>query len=194
MDDIALDTSASPHRYPISIEMFHQMIEAGVIASDGRVELIEGELYELPEKGGRHARCVNFLSAFFISTFSGKFDVRVQEPIISVAHSQPRPDIAIVRRRIDRAPGTIPDAEDVVMIVEVSENTASFDRERKLPNYAAAGVPETWLVDLRAGCVEVHYGPTADGYNTLKIYRRGEKVWSETIPAVTLVDYHIHLD
>ena len=33
-----------------------------------------------------------------------------------------------------------------------------------MPRYAAAGVPETWLVDVRARTITVYTDPTTEGY------------------------------
>jgi Uma2 family endonuclease len=60
----------------------------------------------------------------------------------------------------------------------------SYDRNVKLALYARAGVPEAWLVDLRAGVVEVHSGPHADSYGAIRTYARGEVVRSTTLAEV----------
>lgn len=37
-----------------------------------------------------------------------------------------------------------PGPEDVLLLVEVSLSTEAWDREKKLPLYARAGLPEVW--------------------------------------------------
>ncbi len=69
-------------------------------------------------------------------------------------------------------------------MVEVADTSLSYDRNVKLPLYARAGVPEAWLVDLRAGFVEVHSGPQTGGYSAVKMYARGEVVRSATLAEV----------
>jgi Uma2 family endonuclease len=59
---------------------------------------------------------------------------------------------------VSRGPG------EVVLVVEVSDSTLSYDKNVKLPLYARAGIPEAWIVDLQGDVVEVHAGPRAYGY------------------------------
>jgi hypothetical protein len=42
-------------------------------------------------------------------------------------------------------------AEDVLLLIEVADSSARYDREVKLPLYARHGVAHVWLVDLEAG-------------------------------------------
>lgn len=69
-------------------------------------------------------------------------------------------------------------------MVEAADTSVSYDRNIKLPLYASAGVPEAWLVDLRAGIVEVHSGPRAGGFGAVRMYTRGEVVRSATLAEV----------
>ena len=174
------------NRFPISVEMYHLMAEKGVFAPDDRVELIEGELFEMSPIGSLHVRCVNVLNEFFVRALPDMFLVSVQNPFISSSHSEPQPDLTILKRTADLYKIALPVGNDVAIVIEVSDTTATFDRKRKLPTYAAAGIPEAWLVDLRAGHVEVHTEPTPDGYNAVKIYRRGDNAVSKSIVGVNL--------
>ena len=49
-------------------------------------------------------------------------------------------------------------------MIEVSDTTGDYDRRVKLPRYARAGIPEVWVVDLRARIIDVHAGPVAGEY------------------------------
>ena len=68
----------------------------------------------------------------------------------------------------------------------MAETSASFDRNRKFPKYAQAGIPEAWLIDLKREGVEVHSDPAPNGFSLVKTYRRGEKTVSQVIPSVEL--------
>ncbi|HEX2172729.1 MAG TPA: Uma2 family endonuclease [Dehalococcoidia bacterium] len=37
----------------------------------------------------------------------------------------------------------------------MSDTTVAFDRTEKMPRYAAAGIPEFWLINLPARAIEV---------------------------------------
>ena len=96
-------------------------------------------------------------------------------------HGEHYPDLLLYRAGVR---GRVPEAGDTMVVVEVSDTSVSYDRNVKLPLHARAGVPETWLVDLHAGVVEVHSGPNADGYGTVQTYAQGEVVHSATIAEV----------
>ncbi len=78
----------------------------------------------------------------------------------------------------------MPEARDALVVVEVADTSVAYDRNVKLLLYASAGVREAWLVDLRAGVVEVYAGPRAGGYDVVRKYARGEVVRSATLAEV----------
>ena len=173
-------------KIPVTVAMYHILGEQGVFGPDDRVELIDGEIYEMSPTGSLHSRCVKFLNAFFAAHFAGKLIVSVQDPIILDDRSEPEPDLALLRFREDFYKDELPQANDVVLVVEVADSTFEFDRTKKLPRYAAAGIPEFWLVDLEHDRVEVHFAPNGDLYSKAGLYIRGEKVASESIPNLSI--------
>jgi Uma2 family endonuclease len=54
-----------------------------------------------------------------------------------------------------------------LLLIEVADSSLQHDRRIKGPLYAAAGVPEYWIVDVTAGTVEIHRDPGVDGYATV---------------------------
>lgn len=173
-------------RYPITVDMYHIMAEQGAFTPTDNVELIDGEIVEMSPIGSRHVRCVNFLSEFLSRHFLDRFIVSVQNPIIATEDSEPQPDIALLIRRDDLYKDELPKGKDVALVIEVSDSTIGYDRSRKVPKYAAAGIPETWLIDLESEHVEVHFSPKETAYGVVKIYLKGEDVVSETLPRLKL--------
>jgi len=172
--------------YPISVELYHIMAERGTFAPDDRVELIDGEIIEMSPIGSRHARVVDFLNDFLARRIDANYIVRIQNPIVVGDLSEPQPDIAVVARREDFYRDGHPTGKDVALVIEVCDSTVAFDRARKLPKYAEAGIPETWLIDLESEHVEVHFSPKETAYGIVKIFLRGENAVSETLPALNL--------
>ena len=172
--------------YPISVATYHFMAEQGAFAPDERVELFEGEIIEMSPIGSRHARVVDFLNRFFSSIVGNSSIVRIQNPIILNDLSEPQPDISVVRFREDFYKDELPAAADISLIIEVSDRSVEFDRSKKFPKYAAAGIPEAWLINLEAERVEVHSNAKETTYGMVKIYQRGENVISETMPNLEL--------
>lgn len=172
--------------YPISVQMYHVMAEHGAFAPDERVELFEGEIIEISPIGSLHVRCVNFLSNYLNRLFATTHIISIQNPIILNDLSEPQPDISVVRFREDFYKDELPGAADISLIIEVSDRSVEFDRSKKFPKYAAAGIPEAWLINLEAERVEVHSNAKETTYGMVKIYQRGENVISETMPNLEL--------
>ena len=162
------------------------MAERGAFDPDERVELVGGQIFDMSPIGTLHARCVKFLNSFLSTRLGGKLIVSVQDPIMLDDLSEPQPDIAVLAFREDFYKEALPAAGDVRLIIEVADTSAEFDRGVKFQRYAAAGIPEAWLIDLNNDRVEVHFAPQASAYSRANIYQRGENAVSRTIPEIEL--------
>jgi len=169
-----------------TVAEYHRMAEAGILGEDDRVELIDGEVVKMAPIGIRHATCVRRLNRLFSKWVGERAIVDVQNPIRLEEHSEPQPDLALLRPRPDFYAAEHPGSEDVLLVVEVAETSAAFDREVKVPLYARFGVPEVWLVDLAGEQVEVFRQPTPQGYRTVQTVRRGESVAPLLLPDLYL--------
>jgi len=185
MNLVALDNPV-PRPVPISVEMYHYMAEQGVFAPDERVELIDGEIFTMSPVGSLHVRCVNYLNDFLVRQLGDDYLVSVQNPIISANDTEPQPDLTILRREKTLYRDHLPTGRDTVIVIEAAETSALFDRNRKFPKYAQAGIPEAWLIDLKLQAVEIHSDPGPSGYGSVKTLRRTETAVSSVIPAIKL--------
>lgn len=165
-------------KYRFTVEEFHKMGEAGIFSKDERVELIDGEVLKMSPIGWRHMWCVNALNMLLARLAGGRYVVSVQNPLIISEHGEPQPDLVLIR---DLPPGRLPTPGDVLLVVEVSDTTLTYDKNVKLPRYAAAGIPEVWVLKLQNEAIEVHSEPGPDGYRKTVRYARGERVESATI-------------
>lgn len=168
-----------------TVEEYHRMTRAGIFTEDDRAELIEGEVVEMAPIGSRHAACVARLTTLF-SRVEEKGIVWVQNPIRLGEHSEPQPDVALLRPRPDFYADAHPGPRDVLLLVEVAETSPEYDREVKLPLYARAGILEVWLVDLAQGAIELCRQPSTQGYGELRRLGRGQAVSPLTIPALVV--------
>jgi Uma2 family endonuclease len=163
-------------RKKFTVGQYHQMVETGILTDRDRVELLQGEIIEMSPVGRQHAACVDRLNELLVLGLSTRAIVRVQSPIRLGNSSEPQPDVAILRRRPDFYAEAHPQAEDVLALVEVSDTTVEFDRTVKVPLYAQDGIAEVWIVDLKAGAVEVYREPKGDGYQQVQMFRRGDVI------------------
>lgn len=176
----------SPRPLTITVDLYHRMAEDGVFQPDERLELIDGQIFTMSPVGSLHVRCVNYLTNFLVRKLGDEFLVSVQNPIVSANDTEPQPDLTILRRRADLYKSQLPTGRDTAIVIEVADTTAAFDRNRKFPKYAQAGIPEAWLVDLKRDTVEIHTEPGPNGYDAVKVLRRGDRLNSTEIPAIEL--------
>ena len=178
--------SAQIVKYRFTVDDYHRMAQAGILSEDDRVELIEGEIVMMSPIGSRHAACVRRLLHLFVHGVGDKAIVAVQDPICLEEHSEPQPDISLLKPRKDLYAHKHPGPEDVLLLVEVAEMSAGYDREVKVPLYARYGIKEVWLIDLEAEAVEVCRGPSAAGYQERVIMKRGDALSPGAFPDITL--------
>ncbi len=124
-------------RRKFSVEEYHQMGEAGIFAKGERVELIEGEVVQMNPIGSRHAACVKELTWILSRVLNEEHRLDVQNPVKIDGGLEPQPDLMVVRARDYK--DSLPGPEDVLLLIEVSDTTLSYDRSVKLPLYARAG-------------------------------------------------------
>lgn len=151
------------------------MAAAGVFKARDRVELIEGEVIQMTPIGIWHASRVLRL-ADILRRLGERALLSVQSPIRLGSFSEPEPDLALLRRRDDYFAGGLPEAHDVLLIVEVADTSAQYDRGTKLSLYARHGIPEIWILDLSGGLLEVNSQPAGDRYAATRQLRAGNRV------------------
>jgi len=168
--------SEGPTRRRFTAAEYHAMGEAGILAEDERVELIGGEIVRMTPIGSRHAGCVKSLIRLMGRALGDRGIVSAQDPIVLDGTTEPQPDFAILRFREDTYRSAHPQPADVLLVIEVADSSLEYDRRVKIPLYARAGIPETWLVRLEDGCIEVHRDPAATGYREMRTFRPGDAV------------------
>jgi Uma2 family endonuclease len=168
-------------RRRFTVDDYHRMAKAGILHEDDRVELLDGEIIEMAPIGSRHAATVNRMTRRFNERAHGRYIVSVQNPVRLSHHSEPQPDLLLLRFRDDEYEAAHPGPDDVLLVIEVSDTTVASDRRTKLPMYAAAGIPEAWLVNLPRNSIEVHREPRNGRYQQVTVYRRGDSITLSTI-------------
>lgn len=166
----------TPCRVKFTVDEFERMCEAGIFGEDDRIELIDGELYEMPPAGEWHDAGVNALNMTFTEGSGPRPIAHVQNTVRLSGVTQPMPDLALLRYRDDYYRSGRPTPDDILLAVEVSDSSVRFDRNTKLPRYAAAGVPEVWIVTREPAAIEVYREPRDGQYTELRTFRPGESV------------------
>jgi hypothetical protein len=172
--------------YRFTVEQYHRMGDAGIFSPDARVELIDGEIFEMSPIGPWHAGVVNRLNRAFVTGLGDRAVVHVQNPVGLDRYSEPLPDLTLLRSRPDFYGTAHPTPADALLLVEVADTSLERDRGRKLPLYARTGVPEVWIVNRQADAVEVFRGPSRGGYGERQVCGRGQTLAPVAFPDLAL--------
>ena len=167
-------------------EEYHRMGEVGILTERDRVELIRGEIVEMSPIGRRHRAFTDNLNALITPLVSGRAIPSVTNPVALSDDTEPQPDFQLLRRRSVAYKDRDAWAEDALLVIEVADSSLRYDRTTKLRIYAEAGIPEYWVVDCTAETVEVHRGPTADGYRDVSLVAGAATVTLQAFPDVEL--------
>ncbi len=171
----------------VTREQYLAMIDHGAFAEDDQVELLEGVIVAMAPEGPRHSGIIDVMADVLRAALGARVHVRPAHPFDAGAWSVPQPDIAVVpgtpRDYLDHYPST------ALLVVEAALSSLPQDRMTKAPIYAAAGIPEYWIVNLRQEHVEVHRAPdqAARRYRVAEIARRGDRLALVAFPDVSVV-------
>jgi Uma2 family endonuclease len=167
---------AEPLRKLFTTSEYHTMLTAGILKEDDRVELIEGEILQMPAMGSRHFSAV-IRASEALGDLRGRAHVAIQSPVHLDDLSEPEPDLAVLRRRPDVYAESLPMPEDILLLIEVADTSADYDRQVKIGRlYARNGIAEAWLIVLGKGVIEVFRDPSPQGYREVRIFHRGERL------------------
>ena len=167
--------------YRFSADEYQAMGTAGIFHPEERLELIRGYILPMSPIGHRHVNCLIQLNRLMVRRTDPHALVSIQSSIRLGDDSEPEPDLVLLAPKSDYAV-RLPRATDVLLLIEVADSTVRFDREVKLPLYAQAGIPETWIVNLDAGHLEVYRRPGPKGYAESLTLQPGDSVEIEALP------------
>ena len=158
---------------------------AGILAKEERIELLDGEIICMAPIGNRHQHSVDWVAHLMGPAIGRQAMVQVRGSIQLDDFTMPEPDVAVIRRRSvnDLAPVLPP---DVYLVVEVADSSLEFDLGEKLARYAAAGIPEVWVANLRAGELAVNTGPEGAAYANVRVIPLDGRVSPQAFPDVVL--------
>jgi Uma2 family endonuclease len=165
-----------------TVDDYHRMGEAGILRSDERVELIEGEIVKMSPIGGAHTLYVRRLIAHLTDTYRGLAIVEIQDPVRLSDLTEPQPDAMLLKHRDDYYGPRVAQTDDVLLVIEVSDSSLAYDRNVKVPIYARAGIPEVWLLDIETKVLTAYRDPSPAGYRVALEFRSGDVIAPVAFP------------
>ncbi|MEC4813392.1 MAG: Uma2 family endonuclease [Scytonema sp. PMC 1069.18] len=147
-----------------TLDDYHRMIEVGLI-SGRQVELLNGEIVQMPPEGPEHAQLSTDAADYLRSLLGEKALIRDAKPItIPETNSEPEPDLAIVQplRQLYRTRHPYP--ENIFWVIEYANTSLSKDLDTKRKAYALSEIKEYWVVDLKNRLIKVFRNPVDGDY------------------------------
>ena len=151
-------------RRRFTADEYQAMGRAGILRKDDRVELIDGEVLAMSPIGPPHIGAVNRLTRLFSRRAGDEAVVQVQGAVRLDMHSEPQPDLVLLRPRADFYGTTLAGPADILLAVEVAQSSLAYDRGVKADLYARRGIAEYWLVDLNDSVVTRYTDPANGRY------------------------------
>jgi Uma2 family endonuclease len=159
-----MSSAFTPARMRITTNRYQMMVAAGVLTKYDRIELIEGDMLDMAPIGLKHAALTSRLHELFVLALSRSATVVSGSPVNLGEYSEPQPDLMLLKRRADFYSGKIAEAADVLLLIEVSDSSLSFDQGVKLNLYARYGIAEYWVVDVEGRRIVTYCEPGAKAY------------------------------
>jgi len=176
---MAVHVDASLPVHPLTVDDLSAMVDAGILGEDDRVELLDGVLVEMSPQGSTHLAAVARLTMLVVPVAAAAGLVVTPRCPLDVASpiSQPEPDLAVV-------PAADWDAypAQALLVIEISVTSRAIDLGRKAAIYAAAGIPEYWVLDLDRRRLVVHRDPAGDSYEIVDALTDADSVTAAQLP------------
>ena len=152
-----------------TLDEYHRMVETGLL-DDRRVELIRGEIVEMAPEGKPHADFSTKAGNYLARLLGERAEIRPAKPITLPDQSEPEPDVAIVQCFDEEYLDHHPYPENIFWLIEYSDSTLAKDLNMKSSTYAEVGIPEYWVVNLKARSLIVFRDPQAGQYRSQSEY------------------------
>lgn len=158
-----------------TVAQYHQMIEAGIFASNSRVELLEGWIVNKMSQNPPHRGSVSRVVKRVSRILPDDWTMSVQGPI-TLSDSEPEPDITLARGEESAYDTRHPGPADIGVLIEVGDSSVLADRRYKGALYAKEKIAEFWLIDLVERHLEVSTKPRGGKFQKKVLYTEGETV------------------
>jgi len=157
-----------------TISEYHRLADSGVLTDDDRVELLEGFISPKMVHSPIHDATVCSTEYLIRPMLSQAWILRIQSAI-SLATSEPEPDVVIALGPPARYAERHPNGKDIALVIEIAETSLLRDR-RKAIIYASGGVPVYWIVNLSERTLEYFDMPNQGSYERCRVFTSTDKV------------------
>jgi len=170
----------------LTVQDYHCMAEAGIFHPEERVELIEGQIFQMAAKGTAHEAAITRTERLLRNRLGEQVLLRLQSPVQLNNYSEPEPDIAVVAPNPLDYEDHHPTPSEVFLLVEVADTSLKHDREVKAPVYARSGIVDYWVLDVNERKLHVYRLPSSQGYQSEMILAEDVTISPLAFPDCTI--------
>lgn len=163
---------------------YRRLVEIGVL-EDGKVELVNGEIWQKMGQGRRHTVVVMWLIRALAPVF-GFERLQSQSSLPVNDYSEPEPDLAVLAESLVQYLEQDPTPADTLLAIEASNTTLRADMTIKQLLYARSGIAEYWIVDIPNRLLHVFREPTETGYASVTVLTPEGEVSPLAAPDTTI--------
>ena len=164
----------------LSVEEYHRLDEYN--ENGRRTELIRGIVIEKMSKSPLHSALAKRLYDLIARLLPPGFVIRREDPL-TLADSEPEPDVAVVEG--DEADFFQTHPSTASLVIGVAVSSAALDREYARL-YAEAGVKEYWIVLAETQQIEIYRNPHAGVYREKVVVAIPDSIECSSIPNVSI--------
>ena len=151
-------------RRRFTVAELEQMVEAGILDEDERIELIGGEVVPMSPKGNQHEIVKNALVLYWARRLPDDLQFAIETTFRLTADTYLEPDFVFY----PTAAGIRGlDASTALLVVEIADTSLGYDLGRKAGLYAGFGIAELWVIDAVRLTTRIHRDPTPTGYRSI---------------------------
>jgi Uma2 family endonuclease len=169
-----------PHLF--TVDELQQLITDGLV--NKRAVLLDGEIFDVPSDGHRHATTTMKLAAIAMRAFDlDTHFVGIQTTLRLSRQNGPSPDLFILQGQLPE--GDVP-AERILLVIEVADTSLRDDLTDSASRYARHGVAEYWVVDVVGARIHVHRDPVDGVYPTPTVLEAGQVANARAVPGFSV--------
>jgi Uma2 family endonuclease len=169
-----------------TVDQYHQMAQEGILSHQERIELVEGDVIPMSPIGFRHAFVTNYLANWFTRHLGETVFTSSQNPILLGDRSEPQPDIALLKPVDNFYADRLPEATDILLLIEVADSSLIYDQTVKIPLYAQFKIPEVWLINLNQRQLDCYQNPLHDTYQNKTTFYPDQMISPLAFPGLAL--------
>jgi Uma2 family endonuclease len=174
---------ANGGRHRFTVDDVYRMVEAGVFAPDADLEVLDGEIIDMPSEGELHLTFKDEIVRILVTALGREWRVIPDGSLHLSADDAPSPDFYVIARSSPLKPV---DSGAVALVVEIADTSLGYDLGRKASVYARYDLPEYWVVDVHARVTHVLTLPENGTYRDVARVAFGDTLTSGRLPQVSV--------